>query len=115
VTKLVGNLAVHAKKMTLSRIRGSAQIDIVAPKRMCGNDTFSASELIDFTEKKKTKRTLERSHQLEHEYGLSKMTLEEINAEVKVSSKVRALRSDNRTAFQPAMLLITTPSYPARM
>jgi hypothetical protein len=43
------------------------------------------------------------------------MTLEEINGEVKASSKVGALRSDNRVAFQPAMQLITTPSYPAKM
>lgn len=44
---------------------------------------LSLSELIDIIEKKITKQTLERSIQLADKYGLSKMTMDEINEEVK--------------------------------
>ena len=46
-------------------------------------NTLSFSELIDIIEKRITKQTLERSIQLANKYGLSKMTMEEINDEVK--------------------------------
>lgn len=46
-------------------------------------NTLSFSELIDIIEKKITKQTLERSIQLANKYGLSKMTMDEINDEVK--------------------------------
>ena len=46
-------------------------------------DTLSFSELIDIIEKRITKQTLERSIQLANKYGLSKMTMDEINDEVK--------------------------------
>jgi hypothetical protein len=44
---------------------------------------LSLSELIDIIEKKITKQTLERSIQLADKYGLSKMTMDEINDEIK--------------------------------
>ena len=46
-------------------------------------NNLSLSELIDIIEKKITKQTLERSIQLANKYGLSKMTMDEINDEVK--------------------------------
>lgn len=46
-------------------------------------NTLSFSELIDIIGKKITKQTLERSIQLANKYGLSKMTMEEIDDEVK--------------------------------
>lgn len=46
-------------------------------------NNLSLSELIDIIEKKITKQTLERSIQLANKYGLSKMTMDEINEEVK--------------------------------
>ncbi|MEA3447526.1 MAG: hypothetical protein U9Q98_03625 [Bacteroidota bacterium] len=46
-------------------------------------NTISFSELIDIIGKKITKQTLERSIQLSNKYGLSKMTMDEINDEVK--------------------------------
>ncbi|MFO7864419.1 MAG: hypothetical protein R6U85_10495 [Salinivirgaceae bacterium] len=46
-------------------------------------NNLSLSELIDIIEKKITKQTLERSIQLAYKYGLSKMTMDEINDEVK--------------------------------
>ncbi len=45
--------------------------------------TLSFSELIDIIGKKITKQTLERSIQLANKYGLSKMTMKEIDDEVK--------------------------------
>ena len=45
--------------------------------------TISFSELIDIIGKKITKQTLERSIQLADKYGLSKMTMKEIDDEVK--------------------------------
>ncbi len=44
---------------------------------------LSLSELIDIIEKKITKQTLERSIQLADKYGLSKMTMDEVNDEIK--------------------------------
>ena len=45
--------------------------------------TLSFSELIELVEKKITKNTLEKSIQLAKTYGLSEMTMEEINDEIK--------------------------------
>ncbi|MEX2349976.1 MAG: hypothetical protein WD554_03790 [Flavobacteriaceae bacterium] len=45
--------------------------------------TLSFSELIDIIGKKITKQTLERSILLADKYGLSKMTMEEIDDEIK--------------------------------
>ncbi len=45
--------------------------------------TLSFSELIEIIEKKLTKQTLEKSIQLAKKYELSKMTLEEIDDEIK--------------------------------
>jgi len=45
--------------------------------------TLSFSELIDIIGKKITKQTLERSIQLANKYGLSKMTMKEIDDEIK--------------------------------
>lgn len=44
--------------------------------------TFSLAEWIDILEKKVAKQTLEKSIRLADQYGLSKMTMEEINEEV---------------------------------
>ncbi|MGB0879868.1 MAG: hypothetical protein ACPGTO_04830 [Polaribacter sp.] len=44
---------------------------------------LSFSELIEILEKKISKQNLEKSIQLATQYGLSKMTMEEINEEVK--------------------------------
>lgn len=44
---------------------------------------FSFSELIEIFEKKISKQNLEKSIKLATQYGLSKMTMEEINEEVK--------------------------------
>lgn len=46
-------------------------------------NTLSFSELISIIGKKITKQTLERSIQLADKYGLSKMTMEEIDEEIK--------------------------------
>ena len=45
-------------------------------------NTLSFSELIDIVEKKITKQTLEKSVQLANKYGLSNMTMEEIDEEI---------------------------------
>lgn len=45
--------------------------------------TLSLSELIEIIGKKITKQTLEKSIQLANKYGLSKMTMEEIDEEIK--------------------------------
>ena len=45
--------------------------------------TLSFSELIEIIGKKITKQTLEKSTQLADKYGLSKMTMEEIDDEIK--------------------------------
>lgn len=45
--------------------------------------TLSFSELIDIIEKKITKQTLERSIKLANKYGFSKMSMEEIDNEIK--------------------------------
>jgi hypothetical protein len=46
-------------------------------------NTLSFSELIEIIGKKITKQTLEKSVQLANKYGLSKMTMEEIDEEIK--------------------------------
>ncbi|MEH6659801.1 MULTISPECIES: hypothetical protein [Flavobacteriaceae] len=46
-------------------------------------DTLSFSELIEIIGKKITKQTLEKSILLANKYGLSKMTMEEIDDEIK--------------------------------
>ena len=46
-------------------------------------NTLSLSELIEIIGKKITKQTLEKSIQLANKYGLSKMTMEEIDDEIK--------------------------------
>ncbi|OBX25106.1 hypothetical protein [Gelidibacter algens] len=45
--------------------------------------TLSFSELMEIIGKKITKQTLEKSVQLANKYGLSKMTMEEIDDEIK--------------------------------
>ena len=45
--------------------------------------TLSFSELLEIIGKKITKQTLERSIQLANNYGLSKMSMEEIDDEIK--------------------------------
>ena len=46
--------------------------------------TLSLSELIEIIGEKITKQTLEKSIKLANKYGLSKMTMEEIDEEIKV-------------------------------
>lgn len=46
-------------------------------------NTVSFSELIDIIEKRITKQTHEKSIQLANKYGLSKMSMEEIDDEIK--------------------------------
>jgi len=46
-------------------------------------NTISFSELIEIIGKRITKQTLEKSIELAEKYGLSKMTMEEINEEIK--------------------------------
>lgn len=46
-------------------------------------NTLSFSELLDIVGKRITKQTLEKSIQLANKYGLSKMTMEEIDEEIK--------------------------------
>jgi hypothetical protein len=46
-------------------------------------NTLSFSELIEIIGKKITKQALEKSVQLANKYGLSKMTMEEIDEEIK--------------------------------
>lgn len=46
-------------------------------------NTLSFSELVDIIGKKITKQTLEKSIQLSNKYGLSEMTMQEINDEIK--------------------------------
>jgi hypothetical protein len=46
-------------------------------------NTLSFSELIEIIGKKITKQTLEKSIELAEKYGLSKMTIEEIDREIK--------------------------------
>lgn len=45
--------------------------------------TLSLSELIEIIGKKITKQTLEKSIKLANKYGLSKMTMKEIDEEIK--------------------------------
>lgn len=45
--------------------------------------TLSLSELIEIIGKRITKQTLEKSVKLANKYGLSKMTMEEIDDEIK--------------------------------
>ena len=52
-------------------------------------NTLSFSELISIIGKKITKQTLERSIQLADKYGLSKMTMEEIDEEIKAHRDVK--------------------------
>lgn len=52
-------------------------------------NTLSFSELIDIIGKKITKQTLERSIKLANKYGLSKMTMEEIDDEIKAYRDVK--------------------------
>lgn len=47
------------------------------------NKTLSFSELVDIIGKKITKQTLEKSVSLASKHGLSKMTMDEINDEIK--------------------------------
>ncbi len=53
-------------------------------------NTLSFSELIEIIGKKITKQTLIRSIQLADKYGLSKMTMEEIDAEVKAHRNAKS-------------------------
>ncbi len=46
-------------------------------------NTLSFSELLEIISKKITKQTLEKSIQLANKYGLSKITMEEIDDEIK--------------------------------
>ena len=46
-------------------------------------NTLSFSELVEILEKKITKQTLEKSIQLASKHGLSEMTMEDIDSEVK--------------------------------
>jgi anaerobic ribonucleoside-triphosphate reductase len=46
-------------------------------------DSLSFSELLEIIERKITKQTLEKSIKLANKYGLSNMTMDEINEEVK--------------------------------
>ena len=46
-------------------------------------ETLSFSELVEIISKKITKQTLDKSIQLANKYGLSKMTMEEIDDEIK--------------------------------
>lgn len=46
-------------------------------------NTIAFSELLEIIGRKITKKTLEKSIQLANKYGLSKMTMEEINDEIK--------------------------------
>ena len=46
-------------------------------------DTLSFRELVEIIGKKITKQTLEKSIWLANEHGLSKMTMEDINDEIK--------------------------------
>lgn len=47
-------------------------------------NTLTFSELIEIIEKKINKQTLEKSIQLANKYGLSEITMDEIDAEIKV-------------------------------
>ncbi len=46
-------------------------------------NALSFSELVDVIEKKITKQTLEKSIRLANKFGLSKMTIDDINNEIK--------------------------------
>lgn len=50
---------------------------------------LSFSELIEIIGRKITKQTLERSIELSEEYGLSKMTMDEINEEIKATRNAK--------------------------
>jgi hypothetical protein len=52
-------------------------------------NTLSFSELIEIIGKKITKQTLEKSVKLAEKYGLTKMTLEEIEDEIKAHRNVK--------------------------
>ncbi|MCB0803125.1 MAG: hypothetical protein KDB74_08495 [Flavobacteriales bacterium] len=51
---------------------------------------LSFSELIEIISKRITKQTLEKSIQLADKYGLSKMTLKEIDEEIKAQRNAKA-------------------------
>jgi hypothetical protein len=53
------------------------------------NNTLSFSELVEIISKKITKQTLEKSIQLANKYGLSKMTMEDINNEIKAQRNAK--------------------------
>jgi len=50
---------------------------------------LSLSELIEIIGRKITKQTLERSIELSEKYGLSKMTMSEINEEIKAARNAK--------------------------
>ena len=52
--------------------------------------TLSLSELIEIIGKKITKQTLEKSIKLANKYGLSKMTMEEIDDEIKAHRNAKS-------------------------
>jgi len=52
-------------------------------------NTISFSELIEIIGKKINKQTLEKSIQLANKYGLSKMTMEEIDDEIEAHRNAR--------------------------
>mgnify|MGYP006298772983 CR=1 FL=1 len=52
--------------------------------------TLSFSELIEIIGKKMTKETLEKSIQLANKYGISKLTMEEIDEEVKAHRNAKS-------------------------
>ncbi len=52
-------------------------------------NTLTFKELIEIIGKKITKQTLEKSIQLANKYGLSKMTMEEINDEIKAQRNAK--------------------------
>lgn len=52
-------------------------------------NTISFSELIDIIGKKITKQTLEKSIELANKHGLSKMTMDEIDNEIKAQRNAK--------------------------
>lgn len=52
-------------------------------------NTLSFSELIEIIGKRITKQTLEKSIRLANKYGLSKMTMEEIDDEIKAQRNAK--------------------------
>ncbi|GGE44642.1 hypothetical protein [Psychroflexus planctonicus] len=53
-------------------------------------NTLSFSELVDIIGKKITKQTLEKSIQLSNKCGLSEMTMQEINDEIKACRNAKS-------------------------